>query len=141
MSEVLPPGAAQASSTRCPGSRLERKRDALRAEILHRHDAVGKAGQLRDIARRVELHGLRNALLGVRGNTRRAQESRGSVRGRARRLFTRSHIGACASPAASNCVQRTGQSARSRSASQIGEACRAAGLRAISASSVLRSRK
>ena len=58
-----------------------------------------------------------------------------------RRRSTRSHIGARASSAASSSVQRSGQSVRSRSASQPGEAWRAAGLLATSSSSVRRSRR
>ena len=46
------PGAAQASSTRCAGRERQRKRDALRAEVLHRDHALGKARQFAHVARR-----------------------------------------------------------------------------------------
>ena len=51
---VLPPGAAQASSTRAPvASRRiqQQRRGALRRQVLHRHVAFGKAGQLHHRAR------------------------------------------------------------------------------------------
>ena len=39
MCSVLPPGAAQASSTRMPAARVEQRRGELRAAVLHRHRA------------------------------------------------------------------------------------------------------
>jgi hypothetical protein len=94
---------------------------------------LGEARQLVHVARRIERHRLRHARLrrARRCPPPQAVEISSVV---ASRLLTRNHIGAWASPAASSCVQRTGQSARSRSASQTGEAWRVAGLRAISAS-------
>ena len=51
MCKVLPPGAAQASSTRIPGARIQQRRGQLRAGILHR----SRAG----IEPRQRLHGSR----------------------------------------------------------------------------------
>ena len=141
MSAVFPPGAAQASSTRWPGGQPQGKRHALRAQILHGHHALGESGQLVHIAGRIEHHRVGHARFGARADAGRRAASPDSLRRCVRRLSTRSHIGACVSPAASSWVHRTGQSARRRSASQIGEAWRVAGLRAISASMALRSRK
>ena len=44
---VLPPGAAQASSTRIPGPGIEQRSGQLRAGILHRDQSLGEARQLR----------------------------------------------------------------------------------------------
>ena len=43
---LLPPGAAQASSTRCPGAQSHQARRQLRPRILHRDEPVLEPGQL-----------------------------------------------------------------------------------------------
>ena len=53
---VLPPGAAQASSTRSPADTCQQAGGQLRAGILDRHQALGEPGQLGHGARRIEHH-------------------------------------------------------------------------------------
>ena len=103
-------------------SEPERKGNALRPEILHGNDALGKTGQFVHVARRIQCQRVRLRAVSSCA-PRPASRSRCAYSGAVvRRLSTRSHIGAWRSPAASSCVQRTGQSARSRSASHTGEA-------------------
>ena len=113
---------------------IERKGDALRSDDPARTPNPGRipAVRARRTAPRAERRsGTRGSALAPIPAVRSVSRYCAAV---ARRLSTRSHIGARVSPAASSWVQRTGQSARSRSASHTGDAWRAAGVRATSAS-------
>ncbi len=95
---VLPPGAAQASSTRAPRRRRQRIGHALRGAVLHRDRAVREAGQRR---RPAAAASRRSASRQRRHRRRRAMPASLQARqvGVARRRsarFTRSHIGGVA---------------------------------------------
>ena len=96
---VLPPGAAHASSTRCPSASVEKRRRELRRRVLHRHQAFGESRDALGGQRRFQQH---RALADQR--RRHARAPRAGARysaGVARRRFTRSVSGGCWLPASS----------------------------------------
>jgi hypothetical protein len=117
---VLPPGAAQASSTRAPGGQASapeqhQARGALRRGVLHRHVAIGEAGQLLHRAGLGQHHGL--------AGQRRVVQQRGRAAGGGqplhvvgavqRRALTRSVIGGCSLAESAAPATALGQSWRS----------------------------
>ena len=65
---VLPPGAAQASSTRMPGRTPRSLGGQLRAGVLHRQQALGEAGQLAHAYRAIQNERRRHPLNRLRFN-------------------------------------------------------------------------
>ena len=131
ISAVLPPGAAQASRPAGPAPRPKgNATHCAPKSCTETSPARSRAARARHRASPRQWPRARALRRAPRSPPLRSSSR--YLGGGRRRLLTRSHIGAWASLAASNWVQRTGQSARNRSANQIGAAWRVAGLRAIS---------
>ena len=107
---ALPPGAAQASSTRAPARQRQGIGHALRRDVLHRHRAFGETGQRGDGQARVQTQ-----CLGRRcrrsGDSMPASSSRCRYASRdCRARFTRSHNGGACALASRMAHGRRGQS-------------------------------
>jgi hypothetical protein len=70
MSAVLPPARRRHRAPAGPARACQGKCDALRAQVLHRHHALGESRHLVHVARRGRAHGLRHARLRARLDSR-----------------------------------------------------------------------
>ncbi|ERO62368.1 hypothetical protein P308_00125 [Pseudomonas piscis] len=74
MWQVLPPGAQQASSTRCPGGQVQQVGGQLRGFVLHAHPAIGEAWQAAHVAGFGQHDAVWAVLAGAGANARFGQQ-------------------------------------------------------------------